>query len=146
VELVCFREQPTKPEARRHKVSREGAVGRAAAYFDNGEFLRDLPKRVAIPTESQNPDRRIELQSYLTDKIGPSLEPQGWRCMILDNPGDGNFPFLFAERNEDRSLVTILTYGHGDVVHGQDSQWRHRSPSFPLSGRYHPMSSSSPHP
>ncbi len=104
-------------------MSREGAVGRAAAYYDKGEFLRDLSRRVAIPTESQNPDRKIELRSYLTDEISPSLESLGWRCMVLDNPVDGNFPFLFAERNEDRSLATILTYGHSDVVHGQDSQW-----------------------
>jgi len=66
----------------------------------------------------------MELRSYLTAEIRPSLEPLGWRCVILDNPVDGDFPFLFAERNEDRSTRTVLTYGHGDVVHGQDSVWR----------------------
>lgn len=104
-------------------MSREGAIGRAAACYDSGEFLRDLSRRVAIPTESQNPERRIELRSYLTEEIRPSLESLGWRCVILDNPVDGDFPFLFAERIEDRSLRTVLTYGHGDVVHGQDSDW-----------------------
>ena len=30
---------------------------------------------------------------------------------------------------EDPALPTVLTYGHGDVVNGQDAQWREgRSP------------------
>jgi acetylornithine deacetylase/succinyl-diaminopimelate desuccinylase-like protein len=36
---------------------------------------------------------------------------------------------LFAERHEDASAPTMLTYGHGDVVAGYDAQWKDgRSP------------------
>ncbi len=32
-------------------------------------------------------------------------------------------PFLLAERIEDPSFLTILQYGHGDVVAGLDGKW-----------------------
>ena len=38
-------------------MSREAAIVRAEAYLDGGAFKADLARRVAIPTESQNPDR-----------------------------------------------------------------------------------------
>ena len=33
--------------------SRTGAIGRAEAYFDSGEFEAELARRVAIKSESQ---------------------------------------------------------------------------------------------
>ena len=31
---------------------------------------------------------------------------------------------MYAERIEDPALVTVFTYGHGDVIRGQETQWR----------------------
>jgi acetylornithine deacetylase/succinyl-diaminopimelate desuccinylase-like protein len=33
-------------------------------------------------------------------------------------------PFLIAERIEDEGLPTVLGYGHGDVIRGQETSWR----------------------
>ena len=38
-------------------MSRAGAIARAERYFDSGAFKADLARRVAIPSESQNPER-----------------------------------------------------------------------------------------
>lgn len=93
-------------------------------YFDAGEFLTDLARRVAIPTESQNPERGEALLSYLRDEMQTGLERQGFSCTVLPNPTAKGGPFLVAERIENPALPTVLTYGHGDVIRGQDEQWR----------------------
>jgi acetylornithine deacetylase/succinyl-diaminopimelate desuccinylase-like protein len=105
-------------------MSREQAIARAEAYFDDGGFLADLARRVAIPTESQNPDRGPDLARYLSGEMQPSFERLGFRCRILDNPAPGGGPFLLAERIEDPGAVTVFSYGHGDVIRGQEAQWR----------------------
>jgi acetylornithine deacetylase/succinyl-diaminopimelate desuccinylase-like protein len=105
-------------------VSREQAIQRAERYFDQGEFFADLARRIAIPTESQNPQRRTELARYLSTEMRPSFERLGFRCRILENPAASGGPFLLAERIEDPSEVTVFSYGHGDVIGGQESQWR----------------------
>ena len=56
-------------------VSREAAVAAAAAHFDSGAFVRDLARRVAIRTESQNPASGPELRRYLSDEIAPNDRP-----------------------------------------------------------------------
>jgi len=104
--------------------SRREAIAEAERYFDSGEFLTDLSRRVAIPTESQNPDRRAALYAYLTDEIAPSLAALGYKSQIIDNPIPRGGPFLVAERIEDPALPTVLTYGHGDVIRGQEESWR----------------------
>jgi acetylornithine deacetylase/succinyl-diaminopimelate desuccinylase-like protein len=104
--------------------SREGAITRIEAYFDNGEFLGDLARRVKIPTTSQETDSGPALRSYLADEMGPSLEKIGYACSIHDNPNPAYGPFLIGRRVEDPALATVLTYGHGDVIRGQDEQWR----------------------
>ena len=104
--------------------TRDGALARAARHYDSGAFMEDLGRRVAIPTESQEPERRPELYRYLTDEIGPSLERQDYRWRVFDNPDPRGGPFLVAERIEDETLPTLLTYGHGDVVRGLPEQWR----------------------
>ena len=38
-------------------MSRTDAIARAYAYFDDGGFLADLRRRVAIPSSSQEPER-----------------------------------------------------------------------------------------
>ncbi len=105
-------------------MSREQAIRRAERHFDQGEFFADLARRVAIPTESQNPARKAELERYLGDEMRPSLERLGFRCRILENPAAIGGPFLLAERIEDRSAVAVFSYGHGDVIRGQEAQWR----------------------
>ncbi len=105
-------------------MSRTEAVQEVERHFDTGAFHLDLARRVAIPTESQNPDRKPVLYQYLTDEIGPALAALGYGWEVLENPVAGAPPFLVAERREDDQLPTVLTYGHGDVVRGQEEQWR----------------------
>jgi acetylornithine deacetylase/succinyl-diaminopimelate desuccinylase-like protein len=105
-------------------MSRKAAIARAYAHFDDGTFLADLRRRVAIPSSSQEPGRAEALQAYLKDEIAPALAPLGFSSRILDNPGKGGPPFLVAERIEDPALLTVLVYGHGDTIRGLDDLWR----------------------
>ena len=85
----------TKPGGR-SRMTRDAAIARAEAYFDTGRFRQDLARRVAMPTESQNPERASVLVSYLEDEMKPALEQLGFRCRTLEV---GRWPFLFAERD-----------------------------------------------
>jgi len=104
--------------------SRDGAIRRIEGYFDDGGFLADLQRRVAIPTTSQETNAMPALRAYLADEMSPSLARLGYACEIIDNPRPEYGPFLIARRTEDPKAPTVLTYGHGDVVRGQDEQWR----------------------
>src|ERR1700720_1532874 len=103
-------------------MSRAGAIARAAAYFDDGGFLADLKRRVAFPSTSQEPARAAALRAYLDDEIAPTLPLLGFPCRVLDNPHGP--PALVAERIENPDFVTVLVYGHGDTIAGQDALWR----------------------
>jgi acetylornithine deacetylase/succinyl-diaminopimelate desuccinylase-like protein len=103
-------------------MSRANAINRAEAYFDDGGFLADLTRRVAIPSSSQEPERAAALRAYLDNEIVPTLAPLGFTCRVLDNPQGP--PVMVAERMENPALVTVLVYGHGDTVRGQDDEWR----------------------
>ena len=103
-------------------MSRAAAIARAHSYFDSGEFLVDLRRRVAIPSTSQEPERAAALRDYLDDEMAPSLASLGFTSRILDNPSGP--AFLVAERIEDAALLTVLIYGHGDTVRGLDDLWR----------------------
>lgn len=105
-------------------MSRSDAIKMAAAYFDDGRFLHDLQQRVAIRSESQEPGSTAILRSYLSDSIVRQIVPLGFECKIIENPITGGGPFLIAERIEVDAAFTVLTYGHGDVVRGQEEQWR----------------------
>ena len=105
-------------------MSREQTISHAERYFDEGGFFADLARRVAIPTESQNPERQPELERYLRAEMQPSFERLGFRCRLLPNPLAGRGPFLVAERIEDPTLATVLSYGHGDVIRGQEASWK----------------------
>ena len=105
-------------------MSRDRAIAHAEKYFDEGGFFADLARRVAIPTESQNPERAADLRRYLAGEMQPSFERLGFSCRIYDNPVAKYGPFLVAERIEDPALVTVLSYGHGDVIRGQDASWK----------------------
>ncbi len=104
-------------------MTRETAIANALLCFDEGIYLEILARRVAIPTESQNPDRLPNLRRYLTDEIGPSFEAMGHTYEIIDNPVAGGGPVLLAERVEDPALPIVLGYGHGDVILGYEDQW-----------------------
>lgn len=104
--------------------SRDQAIKIAEQYFDDDSFVNDLTQLVAVETESQNPDKRAELYRYLNDHITPMLTKLGFTSEVFENPIVTGGPILVGSRIEDTSLPTIFTYGHGDVIHGQNSQWR----------------------
>src|SRR6202451_4746383 len=103
-------------------MSRAGATARAQAAFDDGRFLADLTRRVAIASTSQEAARAGALRAYLDDEMVPALTPLGFTCRILDNPPGP--PALVAERIENPAFVTVLVYGHGDTIAGQGALWR----------------------
>jgi acetylornithine deacetylase/succinyl-diaminopimelate desuccinylase-like protein len=103
--------------------SRDAAIAAVHGYFDRREFHSDLARRVAIPTESQNPVRAEVLRAYLTDEIGAALTALGFSIDIV-NGAAGKPPFLIATRIEDSTRPTMLCYGHGDVIRGLDNEWR----------------------
>lgn len=113
-------------------MTRETAIETVAAYFDQGDFQRELADLVAYPTESQNPDAAPELQRYLTEAMLPRLEKLGFACEIIANPDPRGGPLLIGERHEGTDLPTILTYGHGDVIRAQDGMWREGLAPFTL--------------
>lgn len=105
-------------------MTRAAAIQSATAYLDEGGFTADLTRRVAVPTESQNPDRAAALADYLEGEMRASLEPLGFECEVHANPAPNGGPFLVAVRREPGVVKTVFSYGHGDVIRGQDAQWR----------------------
>ena len=106
-------------------MSQSEAIARALAYFDDHDgYFADLARRVAVPTESQNPDRIPDCYRYLEDEMRPAFEAMGYECRIYDNPFENCGPVLLATRIEDPALPTLLGYGHGDVVLGQEGHWK----------------------
>jgi len=103
--------------------NRDAAVKRALDYFDDGQFERELARRVAIHTESQKSGSLPELHRYLDDEMIPAFKNMGFDCRKFNNPVPGLGPFLLATRHEDDDLPTLLGYGHGDVIRGLDDQW-----------------------
>ena len=104
-------------------MTRRAAIAHAEQYFDSRAFHADLARRVAIATESQNPDRGAELTAYLADELTPALTAMGFACTVYPSPV-GKSPFLIASRIEDAALPTVMSYGHGDVIRGLEPQWR----------------------
>lgn len=103
-------------------MTRAQAIAHAQDYFDSGSLKSDLARLVAMPTESQNPERTPVLADYLGKEMYPLLESLGFTCQTLHHP-KAKGPFLLAQRIEDPSLPTIFGYGHGDVIRGLDAQW-----------------------
>ncbi|HYB09956.1 MAG TPA: M20 family metallopeptidase, partial [Alphaproteobacteria bacterium] len=102
---------------------------------DDGPFFETLARRVAVKTESQEPESRPHLVEYLAKEISPALARLGYRTEIFDNPVAWGGPFLVAERIEGANLPTALTYGHGDVIRGLDAQWKDRLSPWKLERR-----------
>ncbi|MZI94859.1 M20/M25/M40 family metallo-hydrolase [Vibrio sp. CAIM 722] len=108
-------------------MSRQLAIDSVTEYFDSGAFFTLLSERVAIRSESQTPTGYPALAVYLEQQMIPYLKQMGFSCEIFTNPGADDpqaWPILVAERIEDPELLTLLTYGHGDVVRGYDDQWK----------------------
>jgi acetylornithine deacetylase/succinyl-diaminopimelate desuccinylase-like protein len=100
---------------------KEKAVQHATQYFDKGYFRKDLAELISVKTESQN--NECNLENYYDQNIIPMLVKMGFKCRVMENPLSKANIILFAERIENAEFSTILTYGHGDVVLGQDSCW-----------------------
>ncbi|MEL6998249.1 MAG: M20 family metallopeptidase [Pseudomonadota bacterium] len=103
-------------------MSRDAAIGRVREYMTSGAFEADLARRVAIPTQSQVPEGLPHTRVYLEDEMVPAFEAMGFGTQIFENPKPGVGPVLLATRDEGADL-TVLGYGHGDVIRGQDAQW-----------------------
>lgn len=105
-------------------MSRARALALAAATLDDGRFERDLARRVAIRSASQEADSGPALQAYLDDGLAPDLRALGFDDITVHaNPDGRHGPLLVARRIEDPALPTVLGYGHGDVIRGQDASW-----------------------
>lgn len=104
-------------------MSRDAAITYAVSYIDDGGFERDLARLVAVPTESQTPDGLPHCARYLEEEMRPAFEAMSFETEIFDNPLPGCGPALLATRLEDDARPTILGYGHGDVVRGQQDRW-----------------------
>ena len=120
-------------------MSRDAAIQRAEQYFDSGTFKSDLTRRVAIPTESQNPARAEDMKRYTEQEMRGALEALGFTCRILTQ-AKAKGPFLFAERMEGEGLPTVLGYGHGDVIRGLEAGWKQGLSPWELKeidGRYY---------
>jgi acetylornithine deacetylase/succinyl-diaminopimelate desuccinylase-like protein len=104
-------------------MSRSAAIAMAQKNFDSGEFRATLARRIAIATESQNPDSAPMLVRYLDAEMRPAFESMGFSCQTITH-AKARAPFLFAQRVEDPSLPTVFGYGHGDVIRGLDREWK----------------------
>ena len=104
-------------------MSRDQALSKIDDYFKNGGFEVELARRIAFKTESNLAGCEAALQSYLDDELVPCLADLGFTCEIFPNPRADAGPFLVAHRMEGDDLPTVMTYGHGDVVAGYDTQW-----------------------
>ncbi|MFT6458885.1 M20 family metallopeptidase [Pseudophaeobacter arcticus] len=115
-------------------MTRNDALNQATEYFETGRLQSDLAALVAYRSESQNPDQALVLDQYLQEAIQPRLEAMGFTCTIHQNPSSkiAGGPLLLGVRIEDPSLPTVLTYGHGDVIWGQEGEWRDGLTPFEL--------------
>jgi len=102
---------------------RADAIERARQQLRSGEFLAELGRRVAYPTESQNPERHDCLRAYLETELQPAFAQLDFSTRLISSP-KGKNPYLIADYRENASAPTVLMYGHGDVVDGMVGEWR----------------------
>jgi acetylornithine deacetylase/succinyl-diaminopimelate desuccinylase-like protein len=110
-----------KPE--KENMTRADAIARAHQHLHSGEFLAELDRRVAYPTESQNHERRGALRAYLEEELTPAFSQLDFSTRLIESP-TGKGPYLLAEYRESATAPTVLMYGHGDVVDGMVGEWR----------------------
>jgi acetylornithine deacetylase/succinyl-diaminopimelate desuccinylase-like protein len=104
-------------------VTRTDTIDRVSQHLHSGEFIAELGRRVAYPTESQNAGRHEVLRAYLETELQPTFSELGFTTRLIESP-KGKHPYLVAEYKESASAPTVLTYGHGDVVDGMVGEWR----------------------
>jgi acetylornithine deacetylase/succinyl-diaminopimelate desuccinylase-like protein len=104
-------------------MNRAEAIRLAGEHLHGGGFWAELERRVAYPTESQNPARHGVLRSYLERELLPAFSDLGFSGELIESP-TGKAPFLLAEYRDDPGRPTVLMYGHGDVVDGMEGEWR----------------------
>ncbi len=75
-----------------------------------------------MPTASRIAAHASDLSAYVEDELIPLFARLGFTTKTWRHPAAPG-PFLLAERIEDPRFVTILQYGHGDVVAGLDEKW-----------------------
>lgn len=112
-------------------MTRDAAIARATAHFDDGSFRQDLARRIAIPTESQDPASAPHLADYIEREMIPAFTAMGFACRVLSHPRSSG-PFLLAERIERPGALTVFGYGHGDTVRGMAGRWRDGLSPFAL--------------
>ena len=103
--------------------TRADAMSAGKQVIESGQLERRLTDLVALRTESQDPAQTAVLEQYLREMMRPMLLEMGFDVALHDNPVLKAPPLLLASRVENPELPTILIYGHGDVIHGQDNQW-----------------------
>jgi acetylornithine deacetylase/succinyl-diaminopimelate desuccinylase-like protein len=104
-------------------VTRAEVIERVGRCLYSGDFLAELGRRVAYPTESQNAERRDVLRAYLEAELQPAFSQLGFSSRLIESPS-GKTPYLLADYRESPSAPTVLMYGHGDVVDGMVGEWR----------------------
>jgi acetylornithine deacetylase/succinyl-diaminopimelate desuccinylase-like protein len=102
---------------------REAVIQHAAEIFDSGVFFDGLADLIALRTESQKREGHEALAAYVKQAIPQKLEGLGFTLTPFANAVEGGGPLLLAERIEDPEAITVLYYGHGDVVLGMEGQW-----------------------
>src|ERR1700737_364420 len=110
-------------DPKKEDMTRIDAIARARQHLHSGEFLAELDRRVAYPTESLNPDRRAALRPFLEKELQPAFSQLDFSTRLIESPSGKN-PYLLAEYRETPSAPTVLMYGHGDVVDGVVGEWR----------------------
>ena len=94
-------------------MTRDDAIARSERYFDSGQFLEDLRRRVAYPTESGVPARRPDIRAYLESELVPAVRALGATAAQL----------LFARIGGDTSpprdivlLTRLVVRGSGEIA------------------------------
>src|SRR5437762_4775447 len=121
IPIRWLRERRSRPK--KEDMTRTDAIARARQQLHSGEFLAELDRRVAYPTESQNPERRAALRSYLEEELQPAFAQLDFSTRVIDT-ATGTNPYLIAGYRESSAAPTVLMYGHGDVVDGMAGEWR----------------------
>src|SRR3979409_1835642 len=103
--------------------TRADAIGSARQQLHSGAFIGELNRRVGFQTQSQEPLPGDPFRAYLVEGLQPAFEELGFSTRLIESP-IGKGPYLLADYREDPSLLTVLSYGHGDVVGGMVGEWR----------------------
>src|ERR1700712_4005315 len=103
--------------------TRADAIENVRQQLHSGAFIAELNRRVGFQTQSQEPLPGDPLRAYLVDGLQPAFEALGFSTRLIESP-IGKGPYLLADYREDPALVTVLSYGHGDVVGGMVGEWR----------------------